>query len=331
MMIRSARDAAGKKPSRQTEQPVKREAEEQGDLFGGRPDGGGSDGESDSVRPPLGRHGHRLGREGRIHPLGREGRIRVGTSGYSFADWVGPFYPADTPRGAMLDEYVQHFDVVEINSSYYRIPNASMFERMEQKTPDGFEFIVKLFRGMTHEIEDNESMYRELSDAVEPLRDAGKFSGYLAQFPWKFKNGKEARAHLAHLRKKLGADPLFVEFRHDSWIEDKTFEYLRGLGIGYCSVDEPRLKGLVPPLVAATTDEGYVRFHGRNARNWWGKGGGDRYDYDYNGEELAEWAEKMLDLESKVKKVYAFFNNCHAGHAARNAELMIEMLSEDLL
>jgi uncharacterized protein YecE (DUF72 family) len=96
-------------------------------------------------------------------------------------------------------------------------------------------------------------------------------------------------------------------------------------------VDEPRLKGLVPPVVAATTDEGYVRLHGRNARNWWGKGGGDRYDYDYNGDELKEWAGKMLDLESKVKKVYAFFNNCHAGHAARNAELMIEMLSDDLV
>ena len=302
---------------------IHRDRDSQGDLFGGEPSregsiAGGSGAYDSRPEPPH------------LQPLGREGRIRIGTSGYSFADWTGPFYPAGTPRGKMLDEYVRHFDVVEINSSYYRIPSRSMFERMEQKTPEGFEFIVKLFRGMTHEIEDDSHMYREFVDSTEPLKEAGKFAGYLAQFPWKFKNSKSAKAHLGTLRKRLGDDPLFIEFRHDSWIEDKTFEFLRDLGVGYCTVDEPRLKGLVPPLVAATTDEGYVRLHGRNSANWWGKGGGARYDYDYNSDELSEWAGKILDLEGKVKKVYAFFNNCHAGHAARNAELMIEMLGEEL-
>ena len=293
----------------------------QGDLFGETRKPG---------EPPKGKRRAPGSEPAGVGPLGREGRIRVGTSGYSFADWVGPFYSAGTKRGAMLDEYVHHFDVVEINSTYYRVPSASMFERMNEKTPEGFEFIVKLFRGMTHEIVDDSEMYRHFTGAVAPLVEAGKFGGYLAQFPWKFKKSKAAQAHMGALRKKLGEAPLFVEFRHDSWIEDKTFEFLRDLGVGYCAVDEPRLKGLVPPLVAATTDEGYVRFHGRNAKNWWGKGGGDRYDYDYNSEELSEWADKMLDLESKVKKVYAFFNNCHAGHAARNAELMIEMLGDEL-
>ncbi len=302
---------------------IHHDKDNQGDLFGGeRTDSGsladGSGAYDSSPAPPHPK------------PLGREGRIRVGTSGYSFADWIGPFYPAGTPRSKMLDEYVRHFDVVEINSSYYRVPSASMFERMEQKTPAGFEFIVKLFRGMTHEIEDDSQMYREFVESVTPLKEADKFAGFLAQFPWKFKNGEAGKAHLAALRKRFGADPLFVEFRHDSWIEDETFECLGDLGVGYCSVDEPQLKGLVPPIVAATTDEGYVRLHGRNARNWWGKGGGDRYDYDYGKDELSEWAEKMLDLETKVKKVYAFFNNCHAGHAARNAELMIEMLGDEL-
>lgn len=298
------------------------ERNNQGDLFGGAPQGansqaGGRGAYDSRPQPPH------------LKPLGREGRIRVGTSGYSFADWIGPFYPAGTPRGRMLDEYVRHFDVVEINSSYYRIPTAQMFERMEQKTPAGFEFVVKLFGGMTHELEDDAHMYREFVDSVTPLKEAGKFAGFLAQFPWKFKNSKSAKAHLVTLRKRLGEDPLFVEFRHDSWMEDKTFGFLRDLGVGYCSVDEPQLKGLLPPSVVATTEEGYVRLHGRNAENWWGKGG-DRYDYDYSSEELSEWAGKMLGLESKVKKVYAFFNNCHAGHAARNAELMIEMLGDEL-
>jgi len=264
-----------------------------------------------------------------VRRLGRHGRIRVGTSGYSFADWVGTFYPSGTPRGAMLDEYVRHFDVVEINFSYYRVPDADMFARMEAKTPPGFEFIVKLYKGMTHEVEEDAAMYRQFVSSVAPLREAGKFGGYLAQFPWRFKKSSKSEAHLASLRDRLGDDPLFAEFRHDSWIERETFESLEAQGIGYCSVDEPALKGLVPPVAAATTDTGYVRFHGRNARNWWG-GGGDRYDYDYNRKELTEWTEKLLKLEDKVRKVYAFFNNCHAGHAARNAELMVGMLGDEL-
>jgi len=299
---------------------IHRDRDSQGDLFGGA-SGGLADRSGAYDSSPAPPH---------LRPLGREGKIRVGTSGYSFADWIGPFYPEGTPRAKMLEEYVRHFDIVEINSSYYRIPTPEMFARMEAKTPAGFEFIVKLFRGMTHEIEDDSKMYREFVDSVVPLKDAGKFGGFLAQFPWKFKNGKDGKAHLVELRRRLGDDPLFVEFRNDSWMKKGTFQLLRDLGVGYCSVDEPQLKGLLPPTVVATTEEGYVRLHGRNTRTWWGKGGGDRYDYDYSSDELSEWAEKMLDLEGKVKKVYAFFNNCHAGHAARNAELMIDMLSDEL-
>jgi len=296
----------------------------QGDLFGER-----EPARDGSLADPAGAYDSRAVPPN-VKRLGAQGKIRIGTSGYSFADWVGTFYPAGTSRGKMLDSYVHHFDVVEINSSYYRVPDARMFERMEAKTPPGFEFVVKLYKGMTHEIEDDPTMYRAFIQSVEPLKGAGKFGGYLAQFPWKFKNDTDAQEHLRFLRKQFGGDPLFVEFRHDSWIERATFELLRDQEIGYCAVDEPSLKGLVPPVVAATTDTGYVRFHGRNAKNWWGKGGGDRYDYDYNTEELSEWAGKLLTLEEKVKKVYAFFNNCHAGHAANNAELMIDMLSEEL-
>lgn len=293
---------------------------DQGDLFGAElPRPGISGVEGPRAEPPR-----------RPRGFGPEGKIRIGTSGYSFVDWVGTFYPRGTPRGKMLDEYVRHFDVVEINSSHYRIPTASMFARMEAKTPPGFEFMVKLFQGMTHRAEDDPAMYADFAASVAPLKDAGKFAGYLAQFPWQFKKSAESEDRLAALRGRLPGDPLFVEFRHDSWIEAPTFEFLREHDIGYCSVDEPHLQGLVPPVAAATTDVGYVRFHGRNARDWWGKGGGDRYNYDYKADELLEWTQKIHKLEEKVKKVYAFFNNCHAGHAARNAELMMELLGGEL-
>jgi len=295
----------------------------QGDLFNGPsdnenglPDGRGA---WDSRESPPG-----------VRWFGREQRIRIGTSGYSFADWVGTFYPRGTPRKRMLEEYVRHFDVVEINTSYYRVPEPGMFQRMEQRTPPGFEFVVKLYKGMTHEIEDDPAHFRAFLDAVAPFRDAGKFGGFLAQFPWRFKKSDDALAHLSRLRGGFPADELFVEFRHDSWMEEPTFAFLREHGLGYCSVDEPSLKGLIPPVVEATTDTGYVRFHGRNAQNWWGRGGGDRYDYDYDEAELSEWSRKLLGLESKAKKVYAFFNNCHAGHAATNAELMMDLLEGEL-
>jgi len=295
----------------------------QGDLFGGHakngnglPDGRGA---WDSEESPPG-----------VRWFGREKRIRIGTSGYSFADWVGTFYPQGTPRNRMLEQYAKRFDVVEINTSYYRVPDASMFERMESRTPSGFEFVVKLYKGMTHELENNPSHVRAFHDAVHPFRDVGKFGGFLAQFPWKFKKGDDALDHLRRLREGFPEDSLFVEFRHDSWMNDETFGFLREHGLSYCSVDEPALRGLIPPVVEATTDTGYVRLHGRNAKNWWGKGGGDRYDYDYSTDELSEWSRKLLDLESQAKKVYAFFNNCHAGHAATNAELMMNLLEGEL-
>ncbi len=263
-------------------------------------------------------------------PVGRRGRIHVGTSGYSFDDWIGPFYPPGIQRNRMLDEYVTHFGVVEINASYYRIPGANMFARMERKTPEGFTFIVKLYKGMTHEVEDSAEMYEQFVSAVEPLKRAGKFGGYLAQFPWRFRHGDREMRHIENLQERLGESPLFVEFRHDSWIGRETFDFLKEKGVGYCSVDEPGLRGLIPPIAAATTDTAYVRFHGRNTKNWWGRGG-DRYDYDYSAEELGEWAEKLVKLEERAKRVYAFFNNCHAGHAARNAEIMVEMLGSELM
>jgi uncharacterized protein YecE (DUF72 family) len=255
------------------------------------------------------------------------GEILVGTSGYSFDDWVGKFYPDGIRKGNMLSYYVQHFPVVEVNSSYYRIPRSAVLHQMERKTPPGFEFIIKAHKSMTHSLDAGPDEYSQFIDALEPVQDAGKFSGVLLQFPWGFKHTRGARDHLKSLRANLPEFPLFVEFRNDGWIRDETFSLLEDLGIGYCSVDEPRLKGLVPPIVKNTGGAGYVRLHGRNAKNWWGRtAGGDRYDYMYSNDELKEWVDKIRGLAAEAKKTYVFFNNCHAGQAATNAQLMQQML-----
>jgi uncharacterized protein YecE (DUF72 family) len=260
-------------------------------------------------------------------------RIVVGTSGYSFADWVGPFYPPGTASSAFLDFYAQHFPAVEVNATFYRVPDARMLERMERKTPDGFRFVVKLNRAMTHESSRAPALYRDFLAALQPLKDAGKYDGLLAQFPWGFKRTVEHRKHLLAMRESLAGEPLFVEFRHDSWLTPELEPSLRAHDIGYCSVDEPGLPGLIPPRTMVTAADAYVRFHGRNAANWWGgessgRGSGDRYDYDYSAEELKEWVRKVAELADQARRTYLFCNNCHAGQAARNAKLMQELLRQ---
>ena len=258
-------------------------------------------------------------------------RILIGTSGYSFKDWVGPFYPPGTKSGDFLRHYAGHFGVVEVNSTYYGIPQPRVLEQMEKKTPPGFRFVVKLNQAMTHESSLAPGTVRDFLAAIEPLRLAGKYDGLLAQFPWSFRRTDANRRHLESLRGAFPDGPLFAEFRHSSWIEPGLGEWLRGVGLGYCAVDEPALPGLVPPVSMLTAEDGYVRFHGRNAANWWGRGDGDRYDWSYRKEELREWVEKIADLASKARRTYLFFNNCHAGQAAKSARLMQELLRQQNL
>ncbi len=269
--------------------------------------------------------------------------IFVGTSGYSFADWVGPFYPPGTRPGDFLPFYARHFDTVEVNSTYYRVPSPRAIEQMERRTPAGFRFMVKLNQAMTHECSLEPGLVRDFRAALEPLKAAGKFDGLLAQFPWGFRRTRENESHLAALRASLAGEPLFIEFRHASWATPDLAAWLRERRLGFCAVDEPRLESLMPPVTMLTGDDAYVRFHGRNARNWWGSrssaaagaapretgaASGDRYDHDYRADELKEWVQKVRELAGQARRTYLFFNNCHAGHAARSAKLMQELLRQ---
>ncbi len=254
--------------------------------------------------------------------------ILIGTSGYSFDDWEGAFYPPRLSGPDRLRFYAEHFPVVEINSTYYGVPKPKTFAAMAERTPERFEFLAKLHANQTHARTEVAETTALLLDAVAPLVAARKFGGFLAQFPWAFRATRENAVHLLDLRRLIPEEiPLYVEFRHDSWIVEKTFEWFRKIGIGYCSVDEPPLAGLVPPVARATGQPGYVRFHGRNAQTWWGSGGGDRYDYAYSVPELREWIEKVRQLERETGKVYLFFNNCHAGQAVKGAKMMAGLLA----
>ena len=256
------------------------------------------------------------------------GKILIGTSGYSFDDWKGVYYPQDIDKGKMLDYYARDFKTVEINSTYYRIPNQAVFYHLNRKTPRDFEFISKVHADVTHKRQNVADSMEALHAVLAPLKSAGKLHGLLAQFPWGFKYSPFNLQYLGKVKEFSREVPLFVEFRNRSWVRDDVYRYLRDHEIGYCNVDEPRFSSLIPPQDIATTPVGYVRFHGRNAKNWWGKSGGDRYDYDYSAEELAEWVGRIRSLQQKTQKTYLFFNNCHMGHAVVNAKQMEDLLRQ---
>ncbi|MFC1511969.1 DUF72 domain-containing protein [Candidatus Latescibacterota bacterium] len=252
--------------------------------------------------------------------------MAVGTSGYSYRDWKGVFYPETLKTEEYLSYYAEHFPAVEINSTYYGIPKLGTFERMVERTPEGFEFIIKANSATTHELSDR-TVNRAFQDALAPLVGAGRLKGVLVQFPWRFRNEEANRRYLAELRESYDDTPLFIEFRHNSWNREEVYDYLSDLNLHYVSVDEPQIGDMMPPVARVTGGIGYVRFHGRNAANWWGKGG-DRYDYLYSEDELTEWIDRVEQLEKSTWKLYAFFNNCHQGYAVRNALMFRELMKK---
>jgi uncharacterized protein YecE (DUF72 family) len=253
--------------------------------------------------------------------------IYVGTSGYSYDDWVGPVYPPGLDKKNWLSFYAREFNTTEINFTYYRMPNPWTLERMAAKVPDAFVFTVKATRELTHVREDTQELFPQFREALKPLIEAGKFGCVLAQFPYSFHNTPENRAYLRTFRERMGDLPVVVEFRNREWITEGVFELLREQGLGFCCVDQPRLRGLIPPIAEATAPVAYVRFHGRNAKKWWQhEEAWERYDYTYSDDELREWVPKIHHLEEEAETVFAFANNHWQGQAVGTARQLKALL-----
>lgn len=248
--------------------------------------------------------------------------IHVGTSGYSFKDWIGTVYPKGTASGDMLPYYARFFDTVEVNSTYYRVPSPFMFENMLKKVPTEFTFVVKLPKEMTHERGKFDTVIAPFREGIAPLLGTGQLGGLLAQFPYSFKAGPEGLEHLRRLAKAVGGwgIPVNVEFRHAGWYDEAVYATLADLSLGFVNVDLPPLSGLPGASNVATTDVAYYRFHGRNAKLWWHHPTpSHRYDYLYNDEELERWAQRIEETAESVKTTYIFHNNCHLGQSVVNA------------
>ena len=253
--------------------------------------------------------------------------IRIGTSGFSYEDWKGPFYPGTLAKKDMLSYYCMYFKTVELNSTYYVLPSVTAVEKLAIRTPDDFEFVIKLHQEITHRRQEPWTVLTNLQQALSPLLQSGKGRALLAQFPYSFKNNLANRKYLLTVRENLTNFPLFVEFRHNSWNKPAVFEFLTSHDIGYVNVDEPSLPGLLPMQSIVTNSLGYVRFHGRNAQKWWQGQGSERYDYLYSEQELRQWVEHIRQIMRQTAKAYIFFNNHPRGQAIKNAMQFREMLT----
>ena len=272
--------------------------------------------------------------------------IRIGTCSWADESLTKYFYPPAV-KGAeeRLRYYAERFDTVEVNSTYYRLPDREMVQRWADRTPDGFVMHVKAFGVMTrHPVkveqlptdlredaprdergrvdrpprEFRAEIFRRFHDALEPLRETRKLGAILMQFPPYVVPKPASLEYLEWAHEQLGRDEMLVEFRHRSWLDDENraaaLSFLERIGAGYVVVDAPRsdtARNLVPTVVATTSPTAYVRFHGRNLGTWNKRGGSaaERFDYLYSDEELGEFVEPLRELAGQSEQAYAFFNN----------------------
>ena len=253
--------------------------------------------------------------------------ILVGTAGFTYPDWRGVFYPRGVAQRKWLEYYAEQFRTVELNTTFHGLPRASTVHGWVARTPDTFTFAVKANRALTHDRVPATfaADAAAFGEAVQPLAEAGKLACVLAQFPNSFHATPENTEYLTRLRAGLGDLPAVVEFRHTSWATPETYGHLRALRLGYVCVDEPRLPGLMPPVVQRTGPVAYVRFHGRNAKHW-KSAGWQRYDYDYTNNELAAWVKPLRALDAGGELTLAIFNNTPRGQAVGNAQVLRALL-----
>lgn len=279
------------------------------------------------------------------------GEVRIGTSGWSYPSgkgtWNGVFYPEKRARARGFDElrfYAEHFDTVEINSTFYRPPAPETGRSWAAKTPPGFEFSVKLYQKFTHpemflkatgtDPHDlGQADVDEFTRGIAPIVEAGKLGALLVQFPVSFRKEANTREYLAWLLDTFREYPTAVELRHRTWSDtlDDTLALLAETGSAWVQIDEPKFKGSIRQTFRPNTPGiFYMRLHGRNAANWWSHDASeDRYDYLYSADELKPVAETVGRAEKGTRKAYVYMNNHFSAKAVANAALLVHQLGRD--
>jgi uncharacterized protein YecE (DUF72 family) len=235
--------------------------------------------------------------------------VRIGTSGWQYKDWRGRFYPKGVPQSDWLSFYASRFRTVEVNNSFYRLPEAETFRRWREQTPAGFVVAVKASRFLTHlrRLRDPEEPFELLWSRATELGD--RLGPILFQLPPRFPADPDRlRALLRVLPRSAKAA---FEFRDPSWHEARVFEHLEGANAALVWADRPRAHIDLP----ITADWAYIRFHQ-------GRIGAP----GYTRRKLRRWADRIADLP--VREAWIYFNNDTGGAAPRDAQTLRSMLEE---
>ncbi|MHB1294539.1 MAG: DUF72 domain-containing protein [Anaerolineae bacterium] len=266
-------------------------------------------------------------------------RIYVGTCSWSDHQ---RFYPDGLPKNEQIGYYAERFPLVELDATFYRMMPKRNFQLWAERTPEGFLFDVKPFRQLTWHDRDKAPTAEAMAafrESLQPLREAGRLGALNFQFPpwYVFKDAN--LDYLKRVREGFGTDRIAVEFRHRSWLEGehvpKVLETLRQHDLALTVVDEPQLgSGSVPTVIEVTKpDLAIVRFHGRNYEQWYArvKTTGERFDYLYSEQELAEWVPKVEQLAERAQEVHLLFNNNAQDYAPRNGRQLRQLLLDSVL
>lgn len=233
-------------------------------------------------------------------------KILMGTSGWSYEEWVGILYPSsNTPK---LKYYSSIFDTAEVDSSFYAMPSSKVVLGWIKNTPEGFKFSLKIPKSITHDmkLEVTDRLESELSTflkIIAPLYNSGKLGSLLLQLPPSLEFSIDRLERFINLlpTKEIR---FAVEFRNLSWLRSETWDILKKKGVAYTIVDEP----LLPNDIIVTADHCYIRWHGHGKAVW--------YDYRYSEQELEEWAKKLKNI--RADEIYAYWNNHFHGFAVLN-------------
>jgi uncharacterized protein YecE (DUF72 family) len=283
-------------------------------------------------------------------------RVRVGTSGWSYptgrGTWNGIFYPMapgrSRKRTAGFDDlsfYAEHFDTVEVNSTFYGVPTLQATKGWVERTPAHFEFSLKLYQKFTHPEmfhratgQDPSALHTSDVDgfrsAIDPIANAGKLGALLAQFPPSFKNDANARGYLEWLVEAFTGYPLAIELRHRSFSDDPegTLRLLSELGAALVQIDEPKFRlSIRQTLLPNVKTFYYMRLHGRNAAQWWKHDESeDRYNYLYSDTELDPIVDAAEEASHHVRKAYLYTNNHFSAKSVANAATIKKKLGQPL-
>lgn len=256
-------------------------------------------------------------------------KIFIGTAGWSYEDWKGVVYPEDVK--SPLSFMMEYFDCLEINSSFYRIPDKNLCYGMARsaRKKEGFTYITKLYQGFTHKTKEyTQDNLKVFINNMQPMLEDGH-NQLLIQFPFFFQYNDESKQLLSRISADFSKDfSLILEVRHNSFDTEEAFEFISSHHYNISIIDAPQSKTSFTNQQALTGNISYFRLHGRNYKAWFSKNA-DRdakYDYTYSSKELSSIVERIQALVDKVERIFIIANNHYKGQAPANALQIKSML-----